>query len=95
MTVKLRYKEPQGTSSKLLTMGVLDTQKTVAEASDKLRFASAVAQFGLLLRDSKYRQNASFTNTRSLAESSLRNDLKGYRGEFLDLLDRARRLKGV
>lgn len=95
MTVKLRYKEPEGTTSRLLTMGVLDSQKAVAEASDNLRFASAVAQFGLLLRDSRYRRNASFINARSLAEGSMRNDLKGYRGEFLDLVDRARRLKGA
>jgi Ca-activated chloride channel homolog len=93
MTVKLRYKQPEGTTSRLLTMGVLDSQKAVAEASDNLRFASAVAQFGLILRDSRYRQNASFASARSLAESSVRSDLKGYRGEFLDLLYRAKRLK--
>lgn len=94
MTVKLRYKEPEGSASKLLTMGVLDADKSASDASDNLRFASAVAQFGLLLRDSRYRQSASFGNTRSLVESSVQNDLKGYRGEFLNLIDKAQRLKG-
>lgn len=95
MTVKLRYKEPEGTKSKLLSMGVLDVDRAVANASDNLRFAAAVAQFGLLLRDSKYKQNASFANTRSLAEASGGSDLKGHRTEFLELVDRARRLKGA
>lgn len=94
MTVKLRYKEPEGSASKLLTMGVLDADKSASDASNNLRFASAVAQFGLLLRESRYRQNASFGNTRALAESSVRSDLKGYKTEFLELLDKAQRLKG-
>ncbi len=94
MTVKLRYKEPDGSTSKLLTTGVLNSDKTAAAASDNLRFASAVAQFGLILRDSKYKQDASFGNARSLIESSLQSDLKGYRNEMLGLLDRAKRLKG-
>jgi Ca-activated chloride channel family protein len=94
MTVKLRYKEPEGSQSKLLTMGVLDNDRAVANASENLRFASAVAQFGLLLRDSRYKGSANFGNARSLVENSVSSDLKGYRNEFLGLLDRARNLKG-
>ncbi|MGD9561355.1 MAG: von Willebrand factor type A domain-containing protein [Pyrinomonadaceae bacterium] len=95
MTVKLRYKDPEGSASKLLTIGVRNSGSTIVNASDNLRFASAVAQFGLLLRDSRYRQNASFDSARTLAEGSMQNDLKGYRSEFLGLLDQARRLKGA
>src|SRR5690606_4371531 len=58
MTVKLRYKEPAGTESKLLTAGVLNNVRPIGQASANLRFAAAVAEFGLLLRDSRYKGNA-------------------------------------
>ncbi|MGQ0542604.1 MAG: vWA domain-containing protein [Blastocatellia bacterium] len=89
MTVKLRYKEPEGTQSKLLTIGVLNSNRSYEKASENLRFASAVAQLGLLLRDSRYKGSASFGNARSLAQNSVGNDLQSYRGEFLELIDRA------
>lgn len=94
MTVKLRYKEPDGSQSKLLTMGVLDSDRTAGSASENLRFAAAVAQFGMVLRDSRYRGTSSFGNARMLVESATSSDLKGYRSEFLGLLDRAKNLKG-
>jgi len=93
MTVKLRYKEPDSNQSKLLTMGVLDKNNTIDAASDNLRFASAVAEFGLLLRDSRYKGTASFAQINNLAGTSLGADLKKYRGEFLNLVAKARRLK--
>ncbi|MGI8883778.1 MAG: vWA domain-containing protein [Pyrinomonadaceae bacterium] len=93
MTVKLRYKEPDSNQSKLLTMGVLDKNNTIDAASDNLRFASAVAEFGLLLRDSRYKGTASFAQINNLAGNSLGADLKNYRGEFLNLVAKARRLK--
>ena len=93
MTVKLRYKDPNSNESKLLTMGVLDKNNTIDAASDNLRFASAVAEFGLLLRDSRYKGTASFAQINNLAGNSLGADLKNYRGEFLNLVAKARRLK--
>ena len=93
-TVKLRYKDPDGDRSKLLTMGVLDNPKSVDQASDNLKFAAAVVQFGLLLRDSRYRGASSFVRAKQLAENASGADLKGYRTEFLELLNRASSLKG-
>jgi len=93
MTVKLRYKEPNANESKLLTMGVLDKNNTINAASENLRFASAVAEFGLLLRDSRYKGTASFAHINNLAGNSIGEDLKSYRGEFLSLVEKARRLK--
>ena len=94
MTVKLRYKEPNETESKLLSVGVLDRNKSIEAASENLRFASAVAQFGLILRDSRYKGNASFRSVNILAQNALGGDLRNYRGEFLDLVEKAQRLKG-
>jgi len=93
MTVKLRYKDPNSNESKLLTMGVLDKNNAIDAASDNLRFASAVAEFGLLLRDSRYKGIASFEQINKLAGNSLGGDLKSYRAEFLNLVAKARRLK--
>jgi len=93
MTVKLRYKKPDANESKLLTMGVLDKNNTINAASENLRFASAVAEFGLLLRDSRYKGTASFAHINNLAGNSIGEDLQSYRGEFLSLVEKARRLK--
>ncbi len=93
LTVKLRYKEPNENASKLLTQGLLDKENRIENASDNLRFASAVAEFGLLLRDSRYKGGASFENASTLARSALGDDLKNYRNDFLSLLDTARRVR--
>jgi Ca-activated chloride channel family protein len=92
LTVKLRYKEPDESQSRLLTMGLLDRENSIENASDNLKFATAVAQFGLLLRGSRYRGSANFNNVLSLSQSSLGGDLKNYRSEFVDLIEKARRL---
>lgn len=93
LTVKLRYKDPNNSQSKLLTQGLLDRGTSIESASDNLRFASAVAQFGMLLRDSRYKGNASFNSVSNLAQSSLGSDLKNYRSDFLDLVRKGNRLK--
>lgn len=94
LTVKLRYKEPEGQQSKLLTIGLLDQSKAFENASENLRFASAVAGFGMVLRDSKYKGNATFNSVWQMANASRGNDLRNYRSEFLELVEKARRLKG-
>ncbi len=92
MTVKLRYKQPDGDESQLLTLGVLDKNAPIETASDNLKFAAAVAEFGLILRDSRYKGTANFENIYSLANSSLGSDLKNYRGEFIQLVGKAKNL---
>jgi Ca-activated chloride channel homolog len=93
MTIKMRYKEPDGNESKLLSIGVLDRNYSIENASENVRFASAVAQFGLLLRDSRYKGNASFANVQNLASNALGSDLRNYRNEFLGLVSKAKNLK--
>lgn len=92
LTVKLRYKEPNENESKLLSIGLTDRQTAFEGASENLRFASSVAQFGLLLRDSRYKGNANFDNLLATAQNSRGSDLKGYRSEFLEMVGKARRL---
>ncbi len=89
MTVKLRYKEPKESTSKLLSIGIMDKNNLIENASDNLKFASAVAQFGLILRDSRYKGNSNFNSILSLAQNSRGSDLKNYRGEFVELVTKA------
>ena len=92
LTLKLRYKEPDSETSKLLTYAVNDNHSEIAAASDNLRFASAVAEFGMLLRDSKHKGDATWDEARRLAQKSLGRDYEGYRRDFLTMIDDAQNL---
>ncbi|MCW5961568.1 MAG: VWA domain-containing protein [Pyrinomonadaceae bacterium] len=92
LTLKLRYKEPTGGSSKLLTAGVLDRNLPIENASNNLKFAATVAEFGMLLRGSRYKGDSSFASTARLAQGAMGNDLNGYRAEFVELVKKAERL---
>jgi Ca-activated chloride channel homolog len=89
MTIKLRYKQPQGDVSKLITHPVNDAGIQWGSTSDNFRFSAAVASFGMLLRNSEYKQQASFSQVVSLAKSAKGNDPEGYRGEFIRLVQSA------
>jgi Ca-activated chloride channel family protein len=88
LTVKLRYKDPQGSKSRLLTTPVVDRGE--AHASADMRFASAVAAFALLLRNSDNKGAASYAMVMALAQDARGEDVEGYRGEFISMVDRAR-----
>jgi Ca-activated chloride channel family protein len=89
-TLKLRYKPPTGDESRLMKFAVEDGADE--SPSDDFRFASSVAAFGMLLRDSPYKGEASWDTVLELAESGLGKDPSGYRHEFLELARRARSL---
>jgi Ca-activated chloride channel family protein len=67
LTVKLRYKEPDGETSKLLERPVRDEGKSHASATQEFKFAAAVASFGMILRDSPHKGNATFDSVLELA----------------------------
>ncbi len=90
LTVKLRYKAPDGDTSQLLSVPVTDDGKNFADRSDDFRFAAAVAGFGMRLQQSAFATHWDFAQIKTLAAQSLGNDPDGYRKEFLDLVDRAR-----
>ncbi|WP_395744555.1 von Willebrand factor type A domain-containing protein [Prosthecobacter sp.] len=93
MTVKLRYKEPDSDLSKLIAVPIKDEGKTLTASSDEFKFSAAVAGFGLLLRDSAYKGTLGWETVRRLAIDGKGTDKLGYRGEFLQLIDKARGLK--
>jgi Ca-activated chloride channel family protein len=90
MTIKLRYKEPKVEVSKLIEHSVLDAHLPLSITSDNFRFSAAVAEFGLLLRNSEYKQQASFEQVVSLAKGARGKDENGYRSEFFRLVESAR-----
>ena len=59
------------------------------------RWSAAVASFGLLLRDSQYKGNASFESVLELAQGSIGEDPDGYRQEFIGLVKRARNISDI
>jgi secreted protein with Ig-like and vWFA domain len=93
MTVKLRYKEPESDLSKLIEVPTKDTGETLTASTAEFKFSAAVAGFGLLLRDSSYKGTLSWETVRRLALDGKGADKQGYRGEFLQLIDKARGLK--
>jgi len=92
LTVKFRYKEPDGDVSKLIEHPVLDKQIAIAKTSDNFRFAASVAQFGMLLRNSEFKSTSSFDNVLSLARKAKGSDEEGYRSEFVRLVESAQML---
>jgi Ca-activated chloride channel homolog len=94
MTIKFRYKKPDANVSKLLEHAVVDKQVRLASTSANFRFAAAVASFGMLLRNSEFKHQASYDQAWQLAKDALQNDEEGYRSEFLKLLKNAQSLAG-
>ena len=95
MTVKLRYKEPDGDTSKLMKVRVADAGLTLAEASDDFTFATAVASFGMLLRGSEHVPGFTYGAVLEMAQSSRGEDPNGYRAEFAQLVQRAEELHAI
>jgi Ca-activated chloride channel family protein len=93
MTLKLRYKQPDGQTSKLLQFPVTDAGATYAHASTDFKFAASVAAFGMILRDSPHRGQVTLDGVIELAEEGKGADANGYRGEFIELLRAAKTLK--
>ena len=86
MTIKLRYKKPDGKTSKLLTEIVFDEKVPFAKTSDNFRFSAAVASFGMLLRDSEFKGTSSYSEVFKMAQKAKGKDEEGYRAEFLNLV---------
>jgi Ca-activated chloride channel family protein len=92
VNVKFRYKAPDGDVSKLIVHPVRDKQLSIAHTSENFRFAASVAEFGMLLRNSTFKSQASFDNVLTLAKKAKGNDEEGYRSEFIRLVESAQLL---
>ena len=92
MTIKFRYKTPQGAVSKLIEQSVYDSPFAFKNTSDNFRFAASVAEFGMLLRNSEFKSASTYANVLGLAQNAKGADEEGYRNEFIKLVEGARSL---
>lgn len=93
MTVKFRYKKPDSETSTYLDVPVLQSQVVKLEkTSDDFRFAAAVAMFGMLLRDSEHKGEATYNDAFALAKKALGADEESYRKDFLEMIRKAKAL---
>jgi len=89
MTIKLRYKQPDGDVSRLLSRTVSGEAIHLDATSPNFRFASAVAEFGLLLRNSAFKEQSNWQQVLLLAREAKGADSDGYRSEFIGLAETA------
>ena len=87
--IKLRHKAPQADKSELLEWPIAANVQDLRNVSRDVRFAAAVAEYGLLLRQSKFAANASYDHVLATATDAVGPDLAGYRTDFLDLVRKA------
>lgn len=92
MQVKVRYKHPRDSSSQLIAHTIQDRDASLESASANLKFSSAIALFGMLLRDSEFKGQATFDTVLRLANQARGNDPEGYRTEFIRLVERSKLL---
>jgi Ca-activated chloride channel family protein len=93
LDLRIRYKEPEGTESKLNELPLVDRGASFANASSDFRFAAAVAGFGLVLRDSVYKGSATLDWVLATAQNSRGVDKNGYREEFIRLVQRSMQIR--
>lgn len=86
LTVKFRYKDPDGDVSKLIVKTVKDDNSSIENASEDLKFSAAVALFGMQLRNSEFIDTKKREDVIALAEAGKGNDKDGYRAEFIRLV---------
>jgi Ca-activated chloride channel family protein len=88
--IKLRYKQPDGLISRMFSKTVGVEVRSINQTTDRFRFSAAVAAFGMILRDSRYKGTATVSDVIALASSARGADTDGYRAEFIRLAQSAR-----
>jgi Ca-activated chloride channel family protein len=87
MTLKLRYKPIKEDASRLISVAVKDSKIKLEKTSDNFRFSAAVAGYGMILRDSKFKNALTLKDVIRIARGSLGKDSEGYRKDFLSMAE--------
>ncbi len=90
--IKVRYKRPNEDTSRPFEQGVIDAGLDYSRSSDNFKFASTVAGFGMLLRQSPYKGTLTYAGLLEMAQATQSNDPSGYRREFVGLVQKAQEL---
>lgn len=92
MTVKVRYKPPSGEQSVLVEQAVPDADRSIDEAGQEMRWSAVVAEYGMLLRGSAHKGEATWESAAALGQTALGADPDGLRAELLYLIKTAQGL---
>ena len=95
LTIKIRYKKPDGMTSMLLEKPVKNYVNDIEDASENLRFAAAVSEFGMILRNSEFKGRSTLEEAAKLARSARGNDEEGYSSEFIRLIDTVKGMRAL
>lgn len=90
--VRLRYKQPDGDTARELSYNVPARVNSFGQSSLNLRWAAAVAEFSMLLRDSEHKANATYEHCERIARQATGRDPSGYRQEMVRLIGKAQNL---
>jgi Ca-activated chloride channel family protein len=93
-TIRLRYKDPGASASQELIAAANDEGRSAYDASPDTQFAAAVAEFGMLLRNSKHKGRASYADVAALARAMRGEDMEGFREELIRLVESSRTIMG-
>lgn len=90
VTIKFRYKKPDSDKSNMVQTALEDEPRALSKTSDDFRFAGAVAELGLLLRNSDFKQKSNYDDLIDMARKAKGKDQEGYRAEFIRLAESAK-----
>lgn len=91
-TIKFRYKEPDSEVSSPIDLEIFNLGSNFQQASENMRFVASVAGFGMLLRDSKFKENLNFEDIEGWVGNTLNYDPYNFRREFRQLVAKAKGL---
>ena len=94
LAVKLRYKQPEGSESQLLTFPLADESQPYAEADKDFRWSAAMAEFGMLLRNSPHKGQATWSTLGQRARAAIGTPVDTSRAEALEMISAASSLLG-
>lgn len=86
LTVKFRYKRPKEDRSRLITQTLKDKEVKLDRSSNNFRWSAAVAEYGMLIRESEFKGASSYQQVLTLAIGAQGDDPEGYRAEFIDMV---------
>ena len=95
MTLKIRYKKPDQDFSRLITQKVTDKDLKKTSNTSNFMLAVAVAEFGMLLRDSEFKGNSSYDHVLLWAKKAKGEDTYGYVAELITLVEKTKLLSKV
>ncbi len=88
LNLRIRYKDPDGDKSKEISAILKNKMHSLENTSENFRFSAAVAEYAILLRDSRFKANANMNQVLELAKNAKGDDVFGYRAEFISLVER-------